>query len=67
MLATDAPQPDMELHRARIGNDEEYTEMLEEKLEARRLKHKVMIGSLFGLAVLAAVAGYMTMRPSHGA
>jgi len=63
-LAIESPQPSMELHIARLGDDEAYRERLEQQLEHRRLQRKVLIGSLFGLAAIMAVAAYTLMRPA---
>ena len=64
VLAIESPQPGIELHRARVENDEQYGDLLERQLERRRLQRKVLIGSLFGLAVVLAAAAFSAMRPS---
>ncbi len=63
-LAIESPQPGIELHRARMEEDEQYRDLLEHQLKRRRLQRKVLIGSLFGMAVIMAVSGYVAMRPS---
>jgi len=62
VLAIESPQPGIELHRARVENDEQYRDLLEQQLQRRRLQRKVLIGSLFGMAVIAAAA-FVVMRP----
>jgi hypothetical protein len=64
VMSLDSPQPGIEWHRARLGDDEQYRDLLEERWERRRLKHWLLIGSLFGTAVIAACLAYMSMRPS---
>ena len=64
VLAIDEPQPSVELHRARVEADERYREALEEQLENRRLRRRLLIGSLFGMAVILAVVAFVAMRPS---
>ncbi|MBL7039653.1 MAG: hypothetical protein ISR77_13540 [Pirellulaceae bacterium] len=63
VLAVESPQPGIELHRARVEDDEQYRDLLEQQLDRRRLQRKVLIGSLFGMAVIMAVAGFVAMRP----
>jgi len=64
VLVIDKPQPSVELHRARVEANEQYRDVLEEQLERRRLQRKVLIGSLFGMAVIMAVVAFVVMRPS---
>jgi len=64
VLAVESPQPGIELHRARVEDDEQYRDLLEQQLERRRLQRKVLIGSLFGMAVIMAAAGFVAMRPA---
>ena len=64
VLAIESPQPGIELHRARVEDDEQYRDLLEQQLDHRRLQRKVLIGSLFGMAVIMAVSAYVVMRPS---
>ncbi len=63
VLAIESPQPGIELHRARVEDDEQYRDLLEQQLDRRRLQRKVLIGSLFGMAVIMAVSAYVVMRP----
>lgn len=65
-LAVEAPQPSIELHRARLGDDDQYRDLLEQRLEHQRLQRKVLVGSLFGLAVVMGALGYLAMRPAGG-
>jgi len=63
VLVRDKPQPGIALHRARVEADDQYSEVLERQLERRGLQRKVLIGSLFGMAVIVAGAGFAVMRP----
>jgi hypothetical protein len=63
-LAIEPPQPSVALHQARVEADEAYSEALEQQLQRRRLARKLWIGCLFGMAVVTAVAGFVTMRPA---
>ena len=64
VTAIESPQPGIELHRARVSSDEQYRDLLEQKLDRRRMQRKILIGSLFATAVIAAATGYVAMRPS---
>ncbi len=64
-LARERPAPSMELHQARLGDDEEYRERLEAQWERRKLHRRLLIGSLFGLALITAAAGMVAMRPAE--
>ena len=63
VLAIESPQPGIELHRARVEDDEQYRDLLEQQLQRRRLQRKVLIGSLLGMAVILAAAAFSAMRP----
>ena len=64
VLAIERPQPGIELHRARVEGDEQHRDLLEQQLQRRRLQRKVLIGSLFGMAVIVAATAFVVMRPS---
>lgn len=66
VLVRDPPQPGMDLHRARVQGDEQHQEVLEAELAHRQWQRKLLIGGLFGLAVIVAAAGYVAMRPADG-
>jgi len=63
ILAIESPQPGINLHRARVENDEQYRDLLEHQLEQRRLQRKILIGSLFGMAVIVGATAFVVMRP----
>ncbi|MEK6239093.1 MAG: hypothetical protein N2C14_30625 [Planctomycetales bacterium] len=64
-LAVESPQPNVALHRARVDQDEQYRDLLEQQLARRRLRRKILIGSLFGAAIIAAATGCAAMRPAE--
>ena len=51
LLATDAPEEGIELHRARFLRDDGQTDLLEKDLKRRIWLRRVLIGSLFVAAV----------------
>ena len=63
LLAVDAPEPNIQLHRARAIGDEPYREVLEKELETRIWIRRGLIGGLFvaalvlGAFAFASVAG----------
>ena len=65
VLAVPPPEPGMELHRARVEGAEEYRELLEERLEKRRIARYLVIGGLFGSAALLIAAAFATMGRSR--
>jgi len=58
LLAIDAPQVDMRLHRARLSGDTTYRDMLEADLEKRIWMRRALIGGLFLAAVALGVAAF---------
>jgi hypothetical protein len=65
LLAMGEPEVDMELHRARIDGEEQYQQLLEERLEHRKLSHKLLIGGCFVSAALFTVGAFALMSPSR--
>lgn len=61
VVAVPEPEVDMELHRARARGDEAYEQVLEERLERRRWKRRLLMGGLFVTSGLLAVAAYTTL------
>ncbi len=64
LLATDAPEPSMKLHQARVEGDEDYRKVLEEDLEKRRVFRTILITGLFVSTGLFTVAAFLTMSRS---
>jgi len=58
-MAVESPQPGIELHRARMSDDEQHRELLEQRLVRRQLQRKLFIGSLLGMAVIVAAVGFI--------
>ena len=65
LVSIDRPEPSVDLHRARIGNDEEYRELLEQKLVRDQRWRVFLTGTLFTSGVALTVAAFMTMRPAR--
>lgn len=61
LLSTDAPEPDMQLHSARVQGDEAFEEVLERKLEQEIWLRRGLIGALFVAAFAAGMAGFCAM------
>ncbi len=64
MISKGPPQPDMELHRARIEADEAYTNMLERRYERRCLMYKAFVAGLITGGLLLGLTAFLIMRPS---
>ncbi|MFW6170611.1 MAG: hypothetical protein ACODAD_08985 [Planctomycetota bacterium] len=65
VLATDAPEPSVQLHAARVEGDEAYEEVLEENLQHRIWLRRGLIAVLFFAAVASGVAGFYTIGGSR--
>ncbi len=63
VLATDRPQPSVELHRATAAADDEYRDLLEHQLLQRRRNRTITILATFGMAVVMAATGFVSMKP----
>ncbi len=59
--AVEPPEASMELHRARVTGDEEYSEVLEVQLEEQRWSRKVLLFSLFGGSAVMVVMAFVMM------
>lgn len=70
LLAAGLPEPDVRLHQARVGGDEQHRQLLEAELQHRRRRRKTLIGALFGTSVLLTAAAFLSMsspaRPGRG-
>jgi hypothetical protein len=64
LLAVGLPEPDIELHRARIGDDEDYRELMEQKLLRRQRQRALLIGTMFAAGAFFTAAGFVAMRPN---
>ena len=65
LWSVEAPEPGIELHRARAAGDEEYEAALEAQLRHRRWVRTALLACLFGGSAAMIVAGFVTM-PSSG-
>jgi hypothetical protein len=64
LLAVGLPEPNIELHRARLGDDEEYAERMEEDLRRRQRQRVFVIGTLFASGAFFITTGFVAMRPA---
>lgn len=65
VLATDAPEPNVQLHAARVEGDEAYEEVLEEDLQRRVWLRRGLIAALFLAALASGVAGFRAIGGSR--
>ncbi len=65
VLATDPPEPNIQLHSARVHGDEAYEEVLERDLRKRIWFRRALIGALFVAALAAGVAGFAALGDSR--
>jgi hypothetical protein len=62
LLATDAPEPNVALHRARAMGDEAMSEVLERDLLRRIWLRRALIGTLFAGAFALGVGAFLAVR-----
>lgn len=65
LWANGPPEANVDLHRARINDDQEYRDLLEAQLYRRQVVRKTLIGCLFAGSAILAVAAFLTMRPAE--
>ncbi len=65
LLATDAPEPNVALHRARVMGDEAMREVLEHELLWRIWLRRALLGALFAGAAGLGVAAFLTVGGSE--
>lgn len=61
LLATDAPEPNVDLHRARVMGDEPYRDVLERDLTRRIWLRRALIGTLFAGAAALGVGAFLAV------
>jgi uncharacterized protein (UPF0254 family) len=61
LLATDPPEPNVQLHRARATRDEAYEEVLERELQRRIWMRRGVIGGLFVGAFALGVGAFCSI------
>lgn len=64
IISKGPPQPGIELHRARLEGNDDYTDLLERRYERRCFMHRALIAGLITGGVLLAAAAFLVMRPS---
>lgn len=65
ILALDRPEPGIKLHEATAAGDEDRRDVLEAELERQRWKRNVLIGTVFGMAVVMAGTAFVAIRPAR--
>ena len=61
LLATDAPEPNIQLHAARVHGEDAREEVLERDLQRRIWVRRGLIGILFVAAFASGVAGFASV------
>jgi hypothetical protein len=64
LWSVEAPEPGIELHRARAAGDEDFQAVLEAQLQQRRLARTALLACLFGGSAALVVAAFFTLRGS---
>ncbi|MCA9120346.1 MAG: hypothetical protein H6822_10050 [Planctomycetaceae bacterium] len=64
LWSVDAPEAGIELHRARVEGDDDFREVLEAKLEQRRMARSALLFCLFGGSAMMALAAFATLGRS---
>jgi hypothetical protein len=62
LLAIDAPEPNVDLHRARVMDDEAYRDVLERDLARRIWSRRALIGTLFAGAAALGVGAFGAVK-----
>ncbi|HUG71077.1 MAG TPA: hypothetical protein VMM76_25230 [Pirellulaceae bacterium] len=61
LWSVERPEEGVELHRARVVGDEEYTDALERKLQQRRTARTALLFCLFGGSAAMTLAAFATL------
>lgn len=62
LVMTGAPEVGIELHRARVGDDDKYRLLLEEQLERERRQRQYLIATLVTSGLLFTAVAFLSMR-----
>jgi hypothetical protein len=65
LLATDAPEPNVQLHRATAMGDEAYRQVLEKDLARRIWMRRALIGTLFVAALALGIGAFLSVAGSQ--
>ena len=65
ILATDPPQPNVQLHAARTRGDDAYEEVLERDLQRRVWLRRGLVTALFLSALASGIAGFYVIGGSQ--
>ena len=66
LVMTGTPEVGIELHQARVGDDDKYRLLLEEQLEDQRRQRHYLIAALSTSGVLLTTVAFLSMRPAQG-
>ncbi len=66
LLAIDAPEPSVELHRARIEGDDAFSQVLERDLTRQIWLRRGVITALFAAAGILGVTAYRSLSSKRG-
>lgn len=61
LWAVEAPEAGIDLHRARVVGDDDYTDVLEAKLQQRRAARKALIFCMFGGSAAMTLTAFATL------
>lgn len=61
LWAVEAPEAGIELHRARVVGDDDYTEVMESKLQQRQSARTALLFCLFGGSAAMTLAAFATL------
>lgn len=61
LWSVEGPQAGIELHRARVTGDEDYSEVLETKLQQRQAARTALLFCLFGGSAAMTLAAFATL------
>ena len=65
LWSVEAPEAGIELHRARVVGDDDFTEVMEAKLQQRRSARLALLFCLFGGSVAMTLAAFATLGRSQ--
>ncbi len=65
LLARGNPEPNMALHQARMGDDQQHKKRLEGQLTRERWVRRAMIGGLFASSGAFFLASFLTLNPAR--
>ncbi len=64
LLAIDPPEPNVQLHRARVQGDDAYREVLERDLAKRIWLRRALVGTLFVATLALGIGAFLSVTGS---